>query len=72
MKARPTFVALVVAAAVLSGRTFTSAARDGGSYNKIDIEQVPSWSKGDLNFFLHGSMSTEVILEPVQIGRAHV
>src|SRR5256714_8313239 len=65
MKARPTFVALVVAAAVLSGRTFTSAARDGGSYNEIDIEQVPSWSKGDLNFFLHGSMSTEVVPEAV-------
>src|SRR2546423_6611863 len=65
MKARPTFVALVVAAAVLSGRTFVSAASDGGSYNKIDIEQVPSWSKEDLNFFLHGSMSTEVIPEAV-------
>ncbi len=65
MKVRPAFVACVVAAAVLSGRTFISAASDGGSYNKISAEQVPSWSKDDLNFFLHGSMSTEVFPEPV-------
>jgi hypothetical protein len=32
---------------------------------KIDIEQVPSWSQDDLKFFLHGSMSTEVIPESV-------
>src|SRR5205085_7159781 len=28
-------------------------------------EQVPMWSEEDLNFFLHGSMSTEVFPEPV-------
>jgi hypothetical protein len=27
--------------------------------------QVPTWSKEDLQFFLHGSMSTEVVPEPV-------
>jgi hypothetical protein len=27
--------------------------------------QVPQWSKADLDFFLHGSMSTEVVPEPV-------
>jgi hypothetical protein len=27
--------------------------------------QVPTWSRGDLDFFLHGSMSTEVIPEAV-------
>ena len=32
---------------------------------KIDLEQVPTWSNENLNFFLHGSMSTEVIPEPV-------
>src|ERR1043166_7876819 len=32
---------------------------------RIDIEQVPTWSQDDLKFFLHGSMSTEVFPEPV-------
>src|SRR5690242_15562203 len=27
--------------------------------------QVPGWSKNDLDFFLHGSMGTEVFPEPV-------
>jgi hypothetical protein len=31
----------------------------------IDTAQVPKWSSEDLNFFLHGSMSTEVVPEPV-------
>ena len=29
------------------------------------MAQVPTWSQDDLNFFLHGSMSTEVIPEAV-------
>jgi hypothetical protein len=29
------------------------------------MEQVPTWSQDDLSFFLHGSMSTEVIPEAV-------
>jgi len=54
-------------AAVSGGSFQSSAAEDSGRYNKIDIarQQVPSWSKEDLNFFLHGSMSTEVFPEPV-------
>src|SRR6266568_4763043 len=59
--------AFVVVASVLGGRIDASqkpAARDGGSYN-VDTQQVPSWSKDDLNFFLHGSMSTEVVPEAV-------
>lgn len=32
---------------------------------EIAKQQVPSWSKDDLNFFLHGSMSTEVVPESV-------
>ena len=28
-------------------------------------EQVPTWSQDDLNFFLHGSMGTEIFPEPV-------
>ncbi len=32
---------------------------------RIDIQQVPTWSEQDMKFFLHGSMSTEVVPEPV-------
>jgi hypothetical protein len=32
---------------------------------RIDIEQVPSWSSQDMDFFLHGSMSTEVVPEGI-------
>src|ERR1043166_3728529 len=31
----------------------------------IDLAQVPKWSSADLDFFLHGSMSTEVVPERV-------
>lgn len=37
----------------------------GSTIDKIDIQQVPTWSQDDLQFFLHGSMSTEVVPEPV-------
>lgn len=30
---------------------------------KIDLAQIPKWSAEDLDFFLHGSMSTEVVPE---------
>lgn len=33
--------------------------------NGIDTAQVPTWSRDDLDFFLHGSMSTEVVPESV-------
>ena len=33
--------------------------------NGWDLSQVPKWSPKDLDFFLHGSMSTEVVPEPV-------
>ena len=32
---------------------------------KLDPAQVPKWSSDDLDFFLHGSMSTEVVPERV-------
>src|SRR5256886_119086 len=31
----------------------------------METAQVPTWSRSDLNFFLHGSMSTEVVPEVV-------
>src|SRR5256714_5952815 len=65
MKVRPVFVACVGAAAVSGGSLIYSSTADIGS--KIDVaqQQVPTWSKDDLNFFLHGSMSTEVVPEAV-------
>lgn len=70
-------LALVVAAVVSDGRICCSAEGNTaspvddspwrartGSYD-IDTQQVPTWSKDDLNFFLHGSMSTEVVPEAV-------
>ena len=32
---------------------------------KIDNDQVPTWSRQDMDFFLHGSMGTEVVPESV-------
>jgi len=29
------------------------------------MAQVPTWSRGDMEFFLHGSMGTEVVPEKV-------
>src|SRR5438034_11534499 len=31
----------------------------------VHTARVPNWSADDLDFFLHGSMSTEVVPEPV-------
>lgn len=33
--------------------------------SRIDTVQIPKWSSDDLKFFLHGSMSTEVVPEAV-------
>jgi mono/diheme cytochrome c family protein len=54
----PHFGALLAAVAALS--TSTSAAEPPGP-----MAQVPTWSPGDLEYFLHGSMSTEVVPEKV-------
>src|SRR2546421_11211445 len=67
MKVRPKFFVFVVAAAVAGGSLLVSAAVDNVSPARTDIarQQAPTWSKDDLNFFLHGSMSTEVVPEAV-------
>src|SRR5437879_5457203 len=66
MKTRRISTLCIVAAAVAGGSLLYSAATDSGTPNtKIAEQQVPSWSKDDLNFFLHGSMSTEVVPESV-------
>src|SRR3979411_2955736 len=57
---------IAVLVAVLSAVTAThdSLAEQREAVG-IDTSQVPKWSPDDLNFFLHGSMSTEVVPEPV-------
>lgn len=48
---------------VLTGTADSSA--DQKKAFGIDTAQIPKWSSDDLKFFLHGSMSTEVVPEPV-------
>src|SRR5205814_6107161 len=66
MKVSRISIVCIVAAVVAGGSLLYSAATDSGTTNtKIAQQQVQSWSKEDLNFFLHGSMSTEVVPEAV-------
>ncbi|HKP04666.1 MAG TPA: hypothetical protein VJU77_15040 [Chthoniobacterales bacterium] len=51
-------VSLIIASAM-------QAAPEQPAKPKFDLAQVPKWSADDLNFFLHGSMSTEVVPERV-------
>jgi hypothetical protein len=55
---------LSVVAAGLAAAAVT-AATDQTRKAKIDSAQIPKWSADDLDFFLHGSMSTEVVPERV-------
>jgi hypothetical protein len=52
----------LVAVVVLS--SCTSTPRDERE-SRVDMPQVPTWSHADLEFFLHGSLGTEVIPEQV-------
>src|SRR6476646_7325701 len=72
----PRFVTVACALASVSGGSLLmsavydnaiSAPKPGNSSINVAVaqQQVPSWSKDDLNFFLHGSMSTEVVPESV-------
>ena len=36
-----------------------------GSVQATELTQVPTWSRDDLQFFLHGSLGTEVVPEKV-------
>ena len=64
MKVRPASIALIVATTLTGSSLIYSAAEDSRLY-EVASEQVPSWSEEDLNFFLHGSMSSEVVPESV-------
>src|ERR1700754_1270895 len=57
----------VILSAVAAAGTAVAvmAATDQPVKSKIDSAQVPTWSANDLDFFLHGSMSTEVVPEKV-------
>jgi len=63
MNPRLIVITCVVAAAV-SGGSFPSSAAEKKPASP-GTAQVPTWSQDDLDFFLHGSMSTEVIPERV-------
>ena len=53
--------AAVVVTAIANHNCFADQKKATG----IDTTQVPKWSADDLKFFLHGSMSTEVVPEAV-------
>src|SRR4051812_42987451 len=53
----------VLASAAAAAAIATAA--DQPAKAKIDPAQIPKWSADDLDFFLHGSMSTEVVPERV-------
>ena len=55
-------VALVTAACTASGERPATAARPAPD---VVAAQVPAWSPDDLGFFLHGSMSSEMVPERV-------
>src|SRR5947208_1449198 len=68
MKVPQVRVAVCAAVAAISGGSLLiSAAVDSASPVRTDIakQQAPTWSKEELNFFLHGSMSTEIVPESV-------
>jgi len=58
-------ISLAIAAALSGGGIYSATDNARSTSARIDIEQVPTWSRDDMNFFLHGSMSTEVIPEAV-------
>ncbi|HEX8898351.1 MAG TPA: hypothetical protein VF751_06620, partial [Chthoniobacterales bacterium] len=42
----------------IAAATLAATAADQPAKAKIDPAQIPKWSADDLDFFLHGSMST--------------
>src|SRR2546426_4136376 len=55
-------VSIVIAVVAIAD---ASAQQSKRTESGIDLAQVPKWSRADLDFFLHGSMSTEVVPERV-------
>lgn len=59
---RHLLIAVAIFAFALTG---ISAKEPPRTESGIDLAQVPKWSPADLDFFLHGSMGTEVVPERV-------
>ena len=61
---RPKLARLLIGALTLSACALSSQPRPAPSASPaVPAAQVPAWSAEDLEFFLHGSMSTEVFPE---------
>ena len=58
---RASGILLALAAALTTQDSFADQKKAFG----VDTAQIPKWSSDDLKFFLHGSMSTEVVPEAV-------
>ena len=65
MKIFPASLLLATLFLVAQSMFCAESVSDEPSPQRIDLEQVPTWSRGDRSFFLHGSMSSEVIPELV-------
>src|SRR2546421_482455 len=67
MKAIRTFSLASACLLILPSCTTSSEkpSSQSSSANSNYLRQTPSWSRDDLEFFLHGSMSTEVVPESV-------
>src|SRR6202045_5474710 len=57
--------AVAIAVLVLTSAVQATSDQPPKVTEGIDTKQIPKWSADDLDFFLHGSMSTEVVPEPV-------
>jgi len=57
--------AVAIAVLVLTSAVQATSDQPPKVTEGIDTKQIPKWSAEDLDFFLHGSMSTEVVPEPV-------
>src|SRR6476619_8642683 len=57
--------AAVIGALIIAAASQAAPDQAPPSKAKIDPAQIPKWSAEDLDFFLHGTMSTEVVPERV-------
>lgn len=67
MRPKPILRVLLSLLAPLCLTSGTASTKEGpeSQQKSIEADQVPKWSRQDMEFFLHGSMSTEVVPETV-------
>ena len=68
MKAKSGFLALLLLALFCLLGTFPtdkSSRTSPSGTNRVALAQAPGWSPAHMQFFLHGSMSTEFVPESV-------